>query len=68
MKDQFLLDPQIVYLNHGSFGATPKPVFERYQYWQRELERQPVDFIGRRAPGLLRQARETLAQYFNTGA
>ncbi len=68
MKDQFLLDPQVVYLNHGSFGATPKPVFERYQYWQRELERQPVDFIGRRAPGLLRQARETLAQYFNTGA
>ncbi len=68
MKEQFLLDPQVIFLNHGSFGATPIPVFERYQYWQRELERQPVDFIGRRAPDLLRQSREVLANYFNTGA
>jgi isopenicillin-N epimerase len=68
MRDQFLLDPQVVYLNHGSFGATPKPVFERYQFWQRELERQPTDFIGRRAPKLLSHAREVLAQYFNTSA
>ena len=67
MKDQFLLDPQVVYLNHGSFGATPKPVFDRYQFWQRELERQPVDFLSRRVPNLLRNAREVLAQYFNTG-
>lgn len=67
MKDQFLLDPQVVYLNHGSFGATPKPVFERYQFWQRELERQPVDFLGRRAPTLLHEAREKLALFLNAG-
>jgi isopenicillin-N epimerase len=28
-KDQFLLDPSITFLNFGSFGATPKPVFEK---------------------------------------
>ena len=33
----YLLDPEIVFLNHGSFGACPVPVFERYQELQREL-------------------------------
>jgi hypothetical protein len=50
MRDEFLLDPDVVFLNHGSFGACPRPVFERYQAWQRELEREPVDFILRRLP------------------
>jgi isopenicillin-N epimerase len=66
MRDQFLLNPEIIFLNHGSFGATPKPVFECYQQWQLELERQPVEFIGRRAKGLLETARGELAAYFHT--
>ena len=40
------LDPDLVFLNHGSFGACPRPVFEAYQGWQLELERQPVAFLG----------------------
>jgi isopenicillin-N epimerase len=66
MKEFFLLDPNIIFLNHGSFGATPRPVFERYQAWQLELERQPVEFIGRRSKDLLHQSRETLAGFFHT--
>ena len=42
MHDLFLLDPEVTYLNHGSFGACPRPVFESYQRRQRELEREPV--------------------------
>ncbi len=57
MKKQFLIDPNITFLNHGSFGACPKPVFDVYQAWQRELEHQPVEFIGRRAVSLLAEAR-----------
>jgi isopenicillin-N epimerase len=68
LKDQFLLSPDVVFLNHGSFGACPKPVFETYQHWQLELERQPVEFIGRRVDGLLTAAREVLAQYLNADA
>jgi len=68
LKSQFLLDPGIVYLNHGSFGACPKPVFEAYQHWQRELERQPVDFLNRRAAGLLAEARAKLATYLGVEA
>ena len=41
----FLLDPDVVFLNHGSFGACPKPVFSAYQAWQLKLERQPVAFL-----------------------
>jgi isopenicillin-N epimerase len=47
IKDLFLLDPTVVFLNHGSFGACPRPVFAAYQEWQRRLERQPVYFMGR---------------------
>ena len=57
IKDQFLLDPDIVFLNHGSFGAMPKLVFQEYQRWQRELERQPVEFLGRRATDLMAESR-----------
>jgi isopenicillin-N epimerase len=65
VKDLFLLDPAVVYLNHGSFGACPRPVFKAYQGFQRELERQPVEFLGleRRFPALIDAARLELAAY-----
>ena len=68
LRREFLLDPEIAFLNHGSFGACPRPVFERYQAWQRELEREPVDFIDRRLPGLLENARIALAAYLGCAA
>ncbi|MFN8481967.1 MAG: aminotransferase class V-fold PLP-dependent enzyme [Anaerolineae bacterium] len=64
--DQFLLRPEVTFLNHGSFGATPRPVFERYQAWQRELEGEPVEFLGRRIRDLLAEARAPLAEYLHT--
>lgn len=67
-KELFLLDPSIVFLNHGSFGATPRRVFEEYQQWQRELERQPVEFLGRRFMDLMSAARVALAAYAHTEA
>ncbi len=66
MRDLFLLDPTVIFLNHGSFGACPASVFDVYQQWQRELERQPVAFLGRRAAALLDAAGARLAAYVNT--
>jgi selenocysteine lyase/cysteine desulfurase len=67
LRGEFLLDPEVVFLNHGSFGACPRPVFERYQAWQRELELQPVEFLGRRVRDLLTEARAPLADYLGVG-
>lgn len=68
LKRHFLLDPAVTFLNHGSFGATPKPVFREYQRWQRELESQPVEFLGRRHNDLMRSARESLGAYLGADA
>lgn len=68
LKEQFLFDPETVFLNHGSFGACPLPVFDAYQRWQLELERQPVDFMIRRANDLLEKARTDLAEYIGCEA
>lgn len=68
MRDLFLLDPTVTFLNHGSFGATPRVVFEVYQRWQLELERQPVEFLGRRHDALLDAARAPLAEYVHAPA
>ena len=70
LKDQFLIRPDIAFLNHASFGACPRPVVEVWQEWQREMERQPLDFLGldRRYPELLRQARRALAEAFHAEA
>ena len=65
LAEQYLLDPDVVYLNHGSFGAVPRPVFDSYQHWQRELEANPSNFLGRRAPELLAAAREKLGAFIN---
>src|SRR6266508_5344382 len=67
LQEHFLLDPNIIFLNHGSFGATPKPVFEAYQNWQLRLERQPVLFLGRELPELLRKSRHALGNYLKAG-
>jgi isopenicillin-N epimerase len=68
VHELFLLDPSVTYLNHGSFGACPRPVFARYQAWQRELEAEPVDFIVNKLPGLLEQARTELGAYVGASA
>ena len=66
LRAEFLLDPSVTFLNHGSFGACPRAVFERYQEWQLELERQPVLFLARRHDELLGEARAALAAYVGT--
>lgn len=68
LRDLFLLDPDVVFLNHGSFGATPRPVFEVYQAWQRRLEWQPVQFLGVELGGYLAEARAALGRAVNAPA
>lgn len=68
MRHLYNLDPAIHFLNHGSFGACPKAVFDSYQRGQAAIERQPVEFLGRRVTGLLAESRAALAAYLNVAA
>jgi isopenicillin-N epimerase len=63
MRDGFLLDPEVAYFNHGGYGACPVEVFDEYLRWQRELEREPTDFLGRRFGESMLGARVALASF-----
>jgi isopenicillin-N epimerase len=57
------LDPAVTFLNHGSFGACPRPVLEAQQRLRERLERQPVSFMSRDLEALLDDARCSLAAF-----
>jgi isopenicillin-N epimerase len=61
-----LLDPAVVNLNTGSFGPTPRVVFDRVTALRRRLAEEPMDFLLRASPPLLWQARERLASFLGT--
>lgn len=58
----FLLREDIVFLNHGSFGACPRVILDEQRKWIERLEREPVLFF-RELTGLMRTAREAMAEY-----
>jgi isopenicillin-N epimerase len=62
------LDPEVVFLNHGSFGACPRVVLQHQHELQRELEREPVRFLHRELEGRLDAARAALAQVVSADA
>ncbi len=63
MKNNFLLEKNIIFLNHGSFGACPNPVFEDYQEWQKKMESQPVQFLQKQLYPALRESRVALGNF-----
>ncbi len=63
MKEHWLLDPTITFLNHGSFGAAPKAVLAKQSELRTQLEREPVRFMVRELEPLLDEARAALAAF-----
>lgn len=68
MKHLFLLDPDVTFLNHGSFGACPRSVLEVQSSLREQLEREPVHFFNRLYEPLLDAARERLAAFVGARA
>jgi isopenicillin-N epimerase len=62
---RWTLDPAVTFLNHGSFGATPRAVLEAQDRWRAEMEREPVEFLWRRLPGLLGEAKAVAADFLD---
>ena len=67
-QDVWLLDPEISFLNHGSFGSTPREVLEFQQQLQLRMERRPMGFLVRELEGELDKAREHLAGFLGVNA
>jgi isopenicillin-N epimerase len=63
LRSLWSLDPSVNYLNHGSYGACPRPVLALQASLREELEREPVDFLSARLPARLQAAREALAAF-----
>jgi isopenicillin-N epimerase len=68
LRSRFLLDPAIVFLNHGSFGACPREVLAVQDRFREQMEREPVRFFVRELPALLVAARERLATFLGAAA
>lgn len=66
-KKDFYLNKDVVFLNHGSFGACPIETMKIYQKFQIQLEQQPVEFLDRKFEKSLDYAREKLANFFSAG-
>ncbi|HHP7244960.1 MAG TPA: aminotransferase class V-fold PLP-dependent enzyme [Elainellaceae cyanobacterium] len=68
VRHHWLLDPEVTFLNHGSFGACPISVLERQQILRQQLEREPVQFVERELETLFDDARDALATFVGTQA
>src|SRR5581483_7438996 len=68
IRHEWGLDPAWAYLNHGSFGVTPRTVLAAQADWRSEIERAPAAFMARARTGLLREAAAPVAAYLGARA
>ena len=60
------IDPDCIYLNHGSFGPSPQPVREARERYSARLERQPMKFFCRDLDDELDAAADVVAKFVGT--
>jgi len=65
IKSLFVLNPNITYLNHGSYGACPIPVFKSLINWQKQLEYNPVKHLAYDLYDYLDISRAALSDFLN---
>jgi len=68
LRGQWALRPDVVYLNHGSFGPAPRPVLAAQQRWRELLQGDPMDFLFRRMEGELAEVRRRLGAFVGAPA
>src|SRR4051812_5681095 len=60
LRAHWMLKDGVAFLNHGSFGAVPRTVFEAQERWRRQIEAEPVELLGRRHLELIEVAKRPL--------
>ena len=65
-RDEWEIRSDTIYLNHGSFGPTPRSVRKNQLDWQLQLACQPMDFFVRRFEPAWLEARQRLAAFVGT--
>lgn len=68
LKKHWLLDEQVVFLNHGSFGACPIPILQKQDEYRTMMERQPVKFFIRDLEEMIWSSKEALAKFVGADA
>ncbi len=68
LRRRFRLEPGTDFLNHGSFGTTPRVVLAAAERWQRRMEANPDRFMRELLPGALRAAAARLARFLGAEA
>jgi len=68
LLSHWLLDPDVSFLNHGCFGATPRAVLEAQTAWRRRIERRPVELLDRRRDALLAEAKLAVGEFIGAAA
>jgi isopenicillin-N epimerase len=68
IRSEWLLDEDVIFLNHGSFGACPRTVLDVQNEWRKKLEAEPVRFMTRELPKYLDAARQELSGFVGAQA
>ena len=63
LRDLWVLDPEKLTVNHGSYGAAPLAILEEQDRWRRRMEAQPTFFMQKILPDALRSSAQTLAAF-----
>jgi isopenicillin-N epimerase len=66
LRHHWLFPPDVTFLNHGSFGPSPRPVLQARQQWLERVQSNPMDFFVREYGKHLETARERLASYIGS--
>ena len=64
-RSLWTLEADMIFLNHGSYGATPKEILSEQQRWRDRLESQPCRFINHEAPKAIRHSAGHLADFLS---
>jgi isopenicillin-N epimerase len=65
VRNLWSLNPDVAFLNHGSYGAVPLKIRQNYFDWHERIEQNPVAFLSRQLPELLSAVRRDVSGWLN---